>query len=87
MSPLEAVWAAQQAIHDVSTMCDRQPGVCVTGKAALRTIGSRASDTARGFAQTLDGALDDGDAEQGNAIPLPTPRPSAKVEAGTQVDH
>jgi hypothetical protein len=47
VSPLEALVAARDAIGDVSGMCDREPQVCETGRAALQTIGVRARESAR----------------------------------------
>src|SRR5690606_32197541 len=42
VSPLAAMSAAREAIGDVAGLCERKPDVCVTGKAAFETIGSRA---------------------------------------------
>lgn len=47
VSPIEAISAARAAIGDVAGLCERQPDVCVTGKAAFETIGSRARESAR----------------------------------------
>jgi hypothetical protein len=47
VSPLEALLAARDAIGDVSGMCEREPQVCETGRAALQTIGVRARESAR----------------------------------------
>lgn len=78
VSPLQAISAARQAIQDVAGMCEREPDVCTTGKAALRTIGSRASDTARTFSDTLDRTLEE---DAAPAAPIPTPRPQRPVGA------
>jgi hypothetical protein len=47
VGPLTALVAARDAIGDVSGMCEREPQVCETGRAALRTIGVRARESAR----------------------------------------
>jgi hypothetical protein len=47
VSPVQAFFAAQQAVDDVSGICERKPGVCEVGKAAMQTIGVRARETAR----------------------------------------
>jgi hypothetical protein len=47
VSPIQAFFAAQQAVDDVSGICDRKPDVCEVGKAAMQTIGVRARETAR----------------------------------------
>lgn len=54
VDPLEAVFAARAAISDVSSMCDRQPDVCETGRAAVQTIGVRARESARIAYELLD---------------------------------
>lgn len=80
VGPLEAVSAARGAIEDVAGMCERQPEVCVTGKAAMRLLGTRARDTAKGVYEQLDQTLEEPGAERTGAIPLPTPRPQVPVE-------
>jgi hypothetical protein len=47
VSPIQAFFAAQQAVDDVSGICERKPDVCEVGKAAMQTIGVRARETAR----------------------------------------
>jgi hypothetical protein len=47
VSPVHAFFAAQQAVDDVSGICERKPDVCEVGKAAMQTIGVRARETAR----------------------------------------
>lgn len=46
--------AAQQAIGDLSRICEREPDVCETGKAAAQTIGMRAREGARIAAEMLE---------------------------------
>jgi hypothetical protein len=58
VSPFQAIIAARDAVADVGGMCDRKPEVCVTGRAALDTLGMRARETAR-FAY---GLMDERDA-------------------------
>jgi len=47
VSPIQAFFAAREAVDDVSGICERKPGVCEVGKAAMQTIGARARETAR----------------------------------------
>lgn len=47
ISPIQAFFAAREAVDDVSGICERKPGVCEVGKAAMQTIGARARETAR----------------------------------------
>lgn len=62
VSPLQAISAAREAIGDVAGLCERKPDVCVTGKAAFETIGSRAREGARIAYELLDDASGDTDA-------------------------
>lgn len=54
VSPLQAFFAAREAVVDVAAICERKPDVCETGKAALHTIGARARESARLAAGMLD---------------------------------
>ena len=47
ISPVQAFFAAREAVDDVSGICERKPDVCEVGKAAMQTIGVRARETAR----------------------------------------
>ena len=47
VSPIQAFFAAREAVDDVSGICERKPEVCEVGKAAMQTIGARARETAR----------------------------------------
>jgi hypothetical protein len=47
VSPIQAFFAAREAVDDVSGICERKPGVCEVGRAAMQTIGVRARETAR----------------------------------------
>ena len=47
VSPIQAFFAAREAVDDVSGICERKPDVCEVGKAAMHTIGVRARETAR----------------------------------------
>jgi hypothetical protein len=61
IGPFEALGAARIAISDVVGICDRQPGVCETGKAAIQTIGVRARDASKFAFQVLDSHIDNTD--------------------------
>lgn len=54
VSPLQALFAAQEAISDAAGICERKPDVCETGKAAMQTIGVRAREGARIAMEMLD---------------------------------
>lgn len=47
INPIQAFFAARQAVDDVAGICDRKPEVCEVGKAAVQTIGARAKEGAR----------------------------------------
>ncbi len=47
VSPIQAFFAAREAVVDVAAICERKPDVCETGKAAFHTIGVRARESAR----------------------------------------
>lgn len=54
VSPVQAFFAARAAVDDVAGICERQPGVCETGKAAMHTISVRAREGARIAIEMLD---------------------------------
>ncbi len=54
ISPIQAFLAAREAVGDVAGICERKPGVCETGKAAMHTIGIRARESARIAFEMLD---------------------------------
>ncbi len=47
VSPVQALHAAQEALGDISMMCERRPDVCNAGRAAIRAAGERAREGAR----------------------------------------
>jgi hypothetical protein len=47
VNPLQAFFAAKEAVDDMAGICDRKPDVCDVGKAAMQTIGTRAKESAR----------------------------------------
>jgi hypothetical protein len=63
VSPIQAFFAAREAVDDVSGICERKPDVCEVGKAAMQTIGARARETAR----IAYGMLE----ENGKSAPIP----------------
>ena len=54
VSPFQAMFAAREAVSDVSSICERKPDVCEIGKSALQTIGVRARESARIAYELLD---------------------------------
>lgn len=47
VNPIQAFFAAKEAVEDMSGICDRKPEVCDVGRAAMETIGARAKESAR----------------------------------------
>ena len=41
-TPMQAVFAAREAFSDLSSICERKPEVCESGRAAFETVKSRA---------------------------------------------
>jgi hypothetical protein len=90
VGPIEALFAAKEAVSDVAGICERKPDVCETGRAAFDTISVRAVESARIAADLIEA---DGAQQQafqpveavaatqdsfstGTIIPVPTARPS-----------
>lgn len=74
VSPVEAIVAAQGAVHDVTRFCDRNPAVCDTGQKTFGLITTRARDGAR---LIYDWAADNGVPVIGETavdIPMDGPR-------------
>lgn len=76
---IRAISAAQQAVSDISGICERKPDVCETGRIAAQTIGVRARESARiayemlETTETSPESVDD--ILQQETDILPTPRP------------
>ncbi|MBX3581277.1 MAG: DUF5330 domain-containing protein [Rhizobiaceae bacterium] len=54
VNPIQAFFAAKEAVDDFTGICERKPEVCEVGKAAMQTIGSRAREGARIVYEMLD---------------------------------
>ncbi|TKT81214.1 DUF5330 domain-containing protein [Aquamicrobium sp. LC103] len=54
VGPIEAFFAAREAVGDVAGICERKPEVCDVGRSALETIGIRARESARIAYDVLD---------------------------------
>lgn len=80
VNPIQALFAAREAVGDIAGMCDRKPEVCETGRSAMHTIGARAKETARLAAEALDtedSAPKAGDPQMpATTGSIPTPRES-----------
>lgn len=78
---LEAASAAQKAVQDLVGICERNPDVCVTGKAALQQASERVRHNARVALDTLDQQMEPNAADpeaprpEAPVVPIPTPRP------------
>jgi hypothetical protein len=74
VSPVQALFAAREAVGDLAGMCERKPDVCETGKSALHTIGVRAREGARIAYEILDEQLVEPDTsiKTGTVLPAQT---------------
>ena len=54
VGPIQALFAAREAVGDIAGLCERKPDVCETGKSAMYTITVRAKETARIAAAMID---------------------------------
>ncbi len=54
VGPIQALFAARDAVGDIAGICERKPEVCETGKSAMQTITARAKETAKIAAAMLD---------------------------------
>ena len=54
VGPLQALFAAREAVGDIAGLCERKPDVCETGKSAMYTITVRAKETAKIAAAMID---------------------------------
>lgn len=82
VSPLQALFAAREAVGDIAGICERKPDVCETGKAAMQTIGVRARESARIAYEVLDQQFGQPDAatQTGSVAPLEA-APATETEA------
>ena len=81
IGPFEALSAARVAVADMVGICERQPGVCVTGKAAINTIGVRARDASRFAYQVLDGHFGEHDETVTGTVRPQAPVAPAEAQA------
>ncbi|CDX41743.1 conserved hypothetical protein [Mesorhizobium sp. SOD10] len=54
VGPIQAFFAAREAVGDIAGLCERKPDVCETGKSAMYTITVRAKETAKIAAAMID---------------------------------
>ena len=54
VGPIQALFAAREAVGDIAGLCERKPDVCETGKSAMYTISVRAKETAKIAAAMID---------------------------------
>ena len=85
VSAIEAMSAAQATVTDMRSFCERQPDACSIGSQAAAAIGLRAQAGAKMLYEYVtdrlgahDGATA-GSTGPGNAVPMPTPRPSQQT--------
>ncbi|MGX8008817.1 DUF5330 domain-containing protein [Mesorhizobium sp. ORM8.1] len=63
VGPIQALFAAREAVGDIAGLCERKPDVCETGKSAMYTITVRAKETAK-----IAAAMIDDKSEQAGAV-------------------
>ncbi|NUS18912.1 MAG: DUF5330 domain-containing protein [Mesorhizobium sp.] len=63
VGPIQALFAAREAVGDIAGLCERKPDVCETGKSAMYTITVRAQETAK-----IAAAMIDDKSEQAGAV-------------------
>ncbi|TPL01863.1 MULTISPECIES: DUF5330 domain-containing protein [unclassified Mesorhizobium] len=73
VGPIQALFAAREAVGDIAGLCERKPDVCETGKSAMYTITVRAKETAK-----IAAAMIDDQQQPGQAV-----APETKVADGT----
>lgn len=71
VSPIQAFFAAKEAVDDMAGICERKPEVCEVGKAAMHTIGVRARESARIAYEMLE--------ENGSSRPVPPDQVGALI--------
>ncbi|TIR25741.1 MAG: hypothetical protein E5X34_09000 [Mesorhizobium sp.] len=77
VGPIQALFAAREAVGDIAGLCERKPDVCETGKSAMYTITVRAQETAK-----IAAAMIDDKSEQAGAA-QPKVADTAKMTTGS----
>ncbi|WP_309084101.1 DUF5330 domain-containing protein [Chelativorans sp.] len=80
VGPIQALFAARDAVLDLAGICERQPDVCATARAALATIVARATEAVR-LAQSVG---DSGQPPEAAVLPdaaLPETAPAIPIPA------
>lgn len=72
VGPLQALFAAREAVGDIAGICERKPDVCETGKSAMHTITARAKETAKIAAAMLEDKQTDDKPATGQTTDLDT---------------
>jgi predicted Abi (CAAX) family protease len=76
VGPVQALFAARDAVRDVVGICERQPDVCATAHAAFATIMAKARESVRlAQALTAEPATHAGPIEPVPATETPAPAP------------
>lgn len=82
VSAVDAMWAAKATVTDMRSFCERQPDACSVGSQAAVGIGQRTQAGAKMLYEYLNKHLASQDAgaaanaATGEAVPLPSARPS-----------
>jgi len=78
VGPVQALFAARDAVRDIAGICERQPDVCATAKAALATIIARAKESVR-LAGSLSGdSPSEAEPVQPSPdVPIPSDKPAS----------
>ncbi|PBC11546.1 DUF5330 domain-containing protein [Mesorhizobium sp. WSM3859] len=81
VGPIQALFAAREAVGDIAGLCERKPDVCETGKSAMYTIRVRAKETAK-----IAAAMIDDKSEQAGAAET-TVADTAKMTTGSVAEE
>jgi len=88
VNPIQAFFAAKEAVDDMAAICERKPDVCDVGKAAMQTIGTRAKESARIAYEMLEangGADHESDDAVSALIDAEAPTPQADLSVTRSV--
>ena len=87
VGPIQALFAAREAVGDIAGICERKPDVCETGKSAMHTIGVRARETAKIAAAMLDDTQAGDKPANGQAIAAQAADPDTSMATGSVAFH
>jgi hypothetical protein len=83
VGPIQALFAAREAVGDIAGICERKPDVCETGKSAMHTIGARARETAKIAAAMMDDTQAGDKPANGQVIAAQAAGPDTSMATGS----